>query len=450
MSKCCQKKKSRSFSNRRESRKNPPPMPKRTPPSKNHPPLDAEERATIANLMKNIFQRFVPPEPDLTEPIGPRNIPFGDNRLQSIKHILDARAAQCKTAYLAKQNISTLKDANGDDHLVAKQNPFTSRTDQNEEPLVAKQNPFASHISQNEEPFVEKKNPPPAWDETPLIGKNESRSLRPKVDDGPRPPGRPLWMPEGTDLERMPVEIRQAVAEILRPAYEELVDQAGSGMEKSLGTSLVHLLWLEILEQYDIKKDYCKFDLLLEVDGTRGFAIDRYLKLVNSKLRLSSMLTRLRQLRLKEQKTAAQPLNVQNSNFDDENQPPLPNQKAPIVQKQEFDDKSQSPSSRISNLRSEIPQQSSTQDLNPKAQDQIVQNSNFAHENQPSLPNQKAPIVQKQEFDDENQSSGTQISNFKSEFPQQFSTQDLKPTAQDPFVQNSKFAHENLLAPSHT
>jgi hypothetical protein len=279
-----ERKKSRSFSKRRESRKSQSPVSKRNPPSKNHHPLDAEERATIANLMKNIFQRFVPHEPDLTEPIEPRNTPFGHSRLQNIKHILDARAAQCKAAYLAKQNISTLEDASGDDHLVAKKNPFASHTDQNEEPIVAKNNPFASHADQdnqdnnepliakkplfashtdqNEEPQVDKKNPPPTWDETPLIGKNESRSLRPEVDEGPRPPGRPLWMPEGADLERMPVEIRQAVAEILRPAYEELVDQAGSGMEKSLGASLVHLLWLEILEQYDIKKDYCKFDLL--------------------------------------------------------------------------------------------------------------------------------------------------------------------------------------------
>jgi hypothetical protein len=160
MSKCCRKKKSRSFSKRRESHKNPPPMSKRTPPAKNHPPLDAEERATIANLMKKIFQRFVPPEPDLTEPIGPRNTPFGDNRLQSIKHILDARAAQCKTAYLAKQNISTLKDASGDDPLVAKQNPFASHSAQdNNESLDVKKNPFASHVDQNEEPLIAKKKP---------------------------------------------------------------------------------------------------------------------------------------------------------------------------------------------------------------------------------------------------------------------------------------------------
>jgi hypothetical protein len=421
MSKCCRKKKSRSLPNCRESSKNPPLMPKHTPPQKDHPPLDAEERATIANLMKNIFHRFVPKEPNLTEPIEPRNTHFGRSRLQNINRILDARAAQCKTAYLAKQNISTLKDASGDDHLVAKKNPF------------------ASHTDQNEEPHVDKKTPPPVWDETPLIGKNESRSLRPKVDEGPRPPGRPLWMPEGTDLERMPVEVRQAVAEILRPAYEELVGQAGSGIEKSLGASLVHLLWLEILEQYDMKKDYCKFDLLLELYGTRNFAIDRYLKLVNSKLRLSSMLTRLRQLRLKEQKASSQPLNVQKQKFAHEKQPSLPDQKAPIVQNCKVDDENQTPesSSQFQTWKnhelapktdSSLPLPSTTfpdqnapimqkqefdektqmpkslnKDIRPKAQGQNVQNQKFAHENHPPLSNQKAPNMQNVKFDDQNQ-----------------------------------------------
>jgi hypothetical protein len=388
MSKCCRKKKSRSFSKRRESRKNPPTRSKRNTPSKNHAPLSTEERATIANFVKNISECCLSSEPDLTEPIEPRYALFGDNRLKNIKHILDARAAQCKTAYLAKQNISALKDASGDDHLVAKQNPFASHADQDEESLVAKKLPIVPHVNQNEEPHVAQKTPPPTWDETPLVAKKKSRSLRPKVDDGPRPPGRPLWMPEGADLERMPVEVRQAVAEILRPAYEELVVQAGSGMEKSLGESLVHLLWLEILEQYDIKKDYCKFDLLLEIDGTRGFAIDRYLKLVNSKLRLSSMLTRLRQLRLKEQKSSPLPQagttkwsgsgvraandvnsskNVQNSNFAHENR------------------------------TSESPSQSQTwknNDLAPKTESSVPLPSS-------TFPDQKSLNVQKQEFDDE-------------------------------------------------
>jgi hypothetical protein len=241
------------------------------------------------------------------------------------------------------------------------------------------------------EPLVTKKNPPPTWDDTPLVAKKKPLSLRLEVDEGPRPSGRPLWMPEGTDLVRTPVAIRQAAAEILCPAYEELVVQAGSGMEKSLGASLVYLLWLEILERYDTKKDYCKFDLLLDVDGMRGLAIDRYLKLVNSKLRLSSMLPRLRQLRLKELnrregeyksvgrappteipvRRASPTMNRSTANFDDQ----IPALDSPV----EIEPPQTAPSNHLLNHKT-IHQEPSS-----KAQDQKVQNSKFAHENQPPL-----------------------------------------------------------------
>ena len=49
--------------------------------------------------------------------------------------------------------------------------------------------------------------------------KNKRRELLPQIDEGPRKPGQPLWMPESGDLEQMPVEVRQAVAEIVQPAY---------------------------------------------------------------------------------------------------------------------------------------------------------------------------------------------------------------------------------------
>jgi hypothetical protein len=103
----------------------PTPLSKRNPLQKNHPPRDAEVRAAIANIMKNISQRVVPREPDLTEPISARNTPFGHNRL----------------------NISALNDASGDDPLVAKKNPLASHADRNEEPLVVKKKPFASHTN---------------------------------------------------------------------------------------------------------------------------------------------------------------------------------------------------------------------------------------------------------------------------------------------------------------
>jgi hypothetical protein len=136
----------------------------------------------------------------------------------------------------------------------------------------------------------------------PLEPSNRDRGLLPCIDAGPRTPGQPLWMPEGQDLDLMPIEVRQAVAEIIQPAYVEMVMNAQTGMEKSLGASIVHLLWLEVLDQFDIKKEYCKFDLRLGLDTGRKDAIDQYIKLINAKLRIGNFLIRLRELRQREEK----------------------------------------------------------------------------------------------------------------------------------------------------
>jgi hypothetical protein len=123
-----------------------------------------------------------------------------------------------------------------------------------------------------------------------------------------RDPNLPLWLPDDCDLERMPVEVRQAVAEIVQPAYAEMVQNAASGMEKSLGASIVHLLWLEILDQYDIKQDYTNNVLTLGLPSNRKDAITQYIRLIDAKLRVGNFMVRLRELLLRERKYSPLPL----------------------------------------------------------------------------------------------------------------------------------------------
>jgi hypothetical protein len=115
----------------------------------------------------------------------------------------------------------------------------------------------------------------------------------PAIADGPRVPGRPLWLPEGSDLEKFPAEIAQAAEEIVVPAYQQLVVNANSGMERSMGASLVHLLWLEILDQFDIKSDYVKFDLNIGISVGRKSAIDDHIRLLETKLRVGQFMHRI-------------------------------------------------------------------------------------------------------------------------------------------------------------
>jgi len=110
--------------------------------------------------------------------------------------------------------------------------------------------------------------------------------LQPAMADGPRDPAQPLWVPEGIDLSYVPVEVRQAVAEVIQPVYEQYVVGADDGLEKSLGLTLTHLLWLEVLEQFDLKREYTQVQAVLGITGNREQLMARHLRLIDSKVRV--------------------------------------------------------------------------------------------------------------------------------------------------------------------
>ena len=95
----------------------------------------------------------------------------------------------------------------------------------------------------------------------------------------------------------MPAEVQQAVGELVQPLYDQFVIGAADGLEKSLGVTIAHLLWLEILEQFDIKREYTQVEAVLNLAGNRSEMIDRHLRLIDSKLRVGYFLVRIREIR---------------------------------------------------------------------------------------------------------------------------------------------------------
>ena len=109
----------------------------------------------------------------------------------------------------------------------------------------------------------------------------------------------PYWIPEGPALEKWPEPIRRDVVNLLRPIYEDLVLDARNGLARSIGVSIVYMLWLEILEQLDVTRKVRVHDpnhtdqfraLGLE---QRVTTIDRYLHIVNAKFKATDLLLRL-------------------------------------------------------------------------------------------------------------------------------------------------------------
>jgi hypothetical protein len=113
----------------------------------------------------------------------------------------------------------------------------------------------------------------------------------------PLTPPAPLWVPNDADLELMPQEVQQAVTQIIQPVYERFVIASDDPLEKSLGVTVTHLLWLEILQQADLKREYTEITAVLGTAQNHGQDIDQHLRIIESKVKVGYLLTRIRELR---------------------------------------------------------------------------------------------------------------------------------------------------------
>ena len=123
------------------------------------------------------------------------------------------------------------------------------------------------------------------------------RSAKKKRPAKAKSPPAPLWVPSNVDLKLVPDEIRQAIIQIVQPVYERFVIASDDPLEKSLGVTVTHLLWLEILQQADLKREYSEITAVLGTQKDHGRDIDQHLRIIESKVKVGYLLTRIRELR---------------------------------------------------------------------------------------------------------------------------------------------------------
>ncbi len=107
---------------------------------------------------------------------------------------------------------------------------------------------------------------------------------------------RPRWVPAGIDFHLLPRETQTAIVEILNPVFEELVLHADGGLEKSTGLTILHLAWLELLDQLQLGQGACD-DAFIQKLTDRDALVARHLQLVDAKVKASYVLVRLREYR---------------------------------------------------------------------------------------------------------------------------------------------------------
>jgi hypothetical protein len=107
-------------------------------------------------------------------------------------------------------------------------------------------------------------------------------------------PDVPHWLPADQRWEKLPESIRQVVPRILAPAYRRFVIDAADELERSVGLTLVHLMWLEVCDQVQLATaiaDPTCLDAILKDPETM---IDRHLRLATVKCQTAELLLKLR------------------------------------------------------------------------------------------------------------------------------------------------------------
>lgn len=87
------------------------------------------------------------------------------------------------------------------------------------------------------------------------------------------------------------------IPQVIEPAYEQFVLQSMDGLERWIGSTLVHLLWLETLHQLDLKREYGVMACIPELARVQESEIALQLRLVESKMKIGGFLLRIREAR---------------------------------------------------------------------------------------------------------------------------------------------------------
>ena len=105
---------------------------------------------------------------------------------------------------------------------------------------------------------------------------------------------RPAWISD-EDLKWVPAEARQEVVELIASAYQELVTQAQTTLERAAGEEFVYLFWLGMQRTLHLRglagRVPTRFEFPDLVDVERE--VNRYLHLGLAKERVTNLLLRL-------------------------------------------------------------------------------------------------------------------------------------------------------------
>ena len=110
-------------------------------------------------------------------------------------------------------------------------------------------------------------------------------------------PDIPHWLPRDHRWSEIPPDIRQNILRILAPAYQQIVTEAPNEIERSVGATFVHLMWLEMCDQAKMATAVADPNGLDAALQNPNEMIDRHLRLVGVKCKTAAILIKIQSLR---------------------------------------------------------------------------------------------------------------------------------------------------------
>jgi len=152
--------------------------------------------------------------------------------------------------------------------------------------------------------------------------KNRLRANRPSAPpntDEPaqqRRPDQPPWLPTGPELRSVPPEVRQTIETLVEPFYRERVLNARNHIDRSVGFSMAHILWMEIVGQLQMREECPDVEAVLGFAPERRACVADQLRLIDTKIRAANFLARAREIRHRHSKSSAPPSPKQPTTLD--------------------------------------------------------------------------------------------------------------------------------------
>jgi hypothetical protein len=102
------------------------------------------------------------------------------------------------------------------------------------------------------------------------------------------------WLPDDDDWKKLPPEVRQAASLVVATAYRRFVLDAPNELERSIGTTLVQLTWLELCGQMQLAQIVANPSSPAAVLESPSQLIERHLRLVKTKCQTVAVLARMK------------------------------------------------------------------------------------------------------------------------------------------------------------